>query len=79
MKVLIKIRNSPEQLFLVNLKEKSLIDEVKKLINKNKHSKAIVTALSKGRFEKELRHEELPDTSAELILTEKNASWDLTK
>jgi len=79
MKVLIKIRNSPEQLFLVSLMDKSLIDEVKKLINKNKHSKAIVTVLSKGKFERELRHDELPTESAELILTEKNASWDLTK
>lgn len=79
MKVLIKIRRSPEQLFLVDLADKSLINEVKKLIGRKKHSKAIVTALSKGRFERELTHDELPTEGADLILTEHNACWDVTK
>jgi len=78
MKVLIKIKRSPEQLFLVDLNDKSLIDEITKLINRKKHSKAIVEALSRGSFKRELRHEELGSTGANLILTEKNARWDLT-
>ena len=79
MKVLIKIKRSSEQLFLVDLADKSLIDEVKKLIGRKKHSKAIVTALSKGRFEREISHDELPAESADLILTEHNACWDIAK
>jgi len=79
MKVIVKIKRSPEQLFLVDLMDKSLIDEVKKLITKNKHSKAIVTALSKGRFERELSHDDMHVTDADLILSEHNASWSLMR
>ena len=79
MKVIIKIQRSHERYFLVSLTEKSLIDEVKKLIDNKKNDKAIVTALSKGRFEKELAHDELLSADASLILTEYNAMWDGTK
>ena len=78
MKVIIKIKQSPEQFFLVSLMEKRLIEEVKNLISKKKNDKAIVTALSKGRFERELMCDELLSTGANLILTEHNAMWDQT-
>jgi len=79
MKVIIKIKRSPEQYFLVSLVEEGLANEVKNLIERHKHSKAVVTALSKGRFEKELAHDELLSADADLILTEYNAMWDLVK
>jgi len=77
MKVLIKIRNSPERLFLVELIEKSLIEEIKKLIWCKKYSKAMVTALSRGKFQRELSHQDIPKLDAKLILTKENARWDL--
>ncbi|MFC1480042.1 hypothetical protein ACFL5Y_01185 [Candidatus Omnitrophota bacterium] len=77
MKILIRIHNSPEQRFLVSLTSQNLIDEVSKLVNKGKYSKAVVTTLSKGKFIKELAENELPRIDSDLILTEKNAHWDL--
>ena len=79
MKVLIKTRNSPEHLFLVEILDKRMIKEVKRLISKKMNSKAMVTILSYGKFERELKHYEIPDARAELILTKDNAWWDLTK
>lgn len=79
MKILIVIRRSPAQRFLVELPSTCLISNVKKLLAKNKHSKAMVLALTKGRFEKEVSEEGLINVKADLILTEHNASWDLTK
>ena len=77
MKVLIKIRNSPEQRFLVELCGKKLIKEVQNLAGKGKHSKAIVTALSKGKFQTELTEKEAANATAKLILTKENARYDL--
>ncbi|NQT22858.1 MAG: hypothetical protein HQ579_05380 [Candidatus Omnitrophica bacterium] len=78
MKVLIKIKRSPEQLFLVNLVNKKITEEVKSLISKRNHSQAITVALTKGIFEGELDCER-QGLSADLILTEDSASWDATK
>jgi hypothetical protein len=77
MKVLIKIRNSPEQRFLVELTGKKLIKEIKHLTGKGNNSKAIVTVLSKGKFQGELTQDEAANAGAELILTEENARYDL--
>ena len=79
MKILIKIKRSPEQLFLVGIPDKRLNKEIRTLINKKSLSKAIAEALSRGRFERELTHDELPAVEADLILTEKTTSWNLTK
>lgn len=79
MKVLVVIRRSPAQRFLVELHTDKLVKEVAALIGRRRHSKAIVTALSKGRFERQVADEELPNVKADIILTEHNVSWDLTK
>lgn len=79
MKVLVVIRRSPAQRFLVELYTDKLVKEVAALIGRRRHSKAIVTALSKGRFERQVADEELPNVKADIILTEHNVSWDLTK
>jgi len=78
MKVLIKIRNSPEQRFLVELSGKKLIKEVRNLAESGKYSKAIVTALSKGKFQGELSEKEARNIAANIILTKDNARYDLT-
>lgn len=79
MKVLVVIRRSPTQRFLVDLQTTKLVEEVSRLIGKRRHSQAIATALAKGRFEKEVTDAELPNVKASFILTEENVSWDLTK
>jgi len=77
MKILIKIKQSPEQCFLIELSDKVLIVEVRKLLQQNKRSKAIVTALSKGKFIRGISKESLPKTSADIVLTEQNSHFDL--
>lgn len=78
MRVLIIIDRSPTHRFLVLLHTKKLVNEVKRLIGRRRHSQAIATALAKGRFEKVVRRNEVPSVNAELILTEKSDHWDLT-
>ena len=79
MKVLIVIRRSPAQRFLVKLHTDKLVREMATLINKGRHSKAIVMALSKGSFERQITDEDISNVKADVILTEHNASWDLMK
>jgi hypothetical protein len=79
MKVLIVVSRNPAHRYLVNLHTEELIQEVTKLIGMRKHSQAIVSALSKGRFEREVAHHEVPKLSANLILTEDSVRWDLTR
>lgn len=78
MRVLVIIERSPVQRFLVLLHTKKLVNEVKKLIGRRRHSQAIATALAKGRFEGVVADSGVPWVNAELILTEESAHWDLT-
>ena len=77
MLILIKIQKNPEKRFLVKLQEPELVDEVKDLIRGSKYSKAVVTALSKGKFLREVAQDEVHFAEANMILTEKNAHYDL--
>ena len=52
MKVLVTVERSPKHRFLVRLHKPGLVKEVKKLVNRKKYACAIVTALSRGIFEK---------------------------
>ena len=79
MKVLVVIKASNPRKFLVTLRKEELIREVKSLVARKKHTRAILAALLKGKLEKEIRGCELKDFEADLILSEKTASWDLTK
>lgn len=79
MKILIVIQRSPVQRFLVDLQSAKLVEEVSRLIGRKRHSQAIVTALSKGRLEREVALADLPKVKASFILTEENISWDVTK
>ena len=78
VRVLITVRRSPAQKYLVNLYTKALIREVRDLINQRKHSQAITTIFAKGIFERKVREEELRTIKADLMLSETTANWDLT-
>lgn len=79
MKVLITIRRSPAQRYLVSLLTGALVKEVRDMIAAEKYSQAMVTVFTRGRFERQIREGELATTEADLMLTEHNACWDLTK
>ncbi len=79
MRVLIVIRRSPAQRFLVELHTDRLVKEVSRLVARRRHSQAIAIALAKGMFEKEVFERDLPDVKADVILTEDNVHMDLTK
>ncbi len=78
MRVLVTIRNSPAQVYMVRLLTRSLVDEVRELINRRKHSQAVVAVMTKGSFEREVEEREMPVVKADLILSSSNAMWDLT-
>lgn len=79
MRVLITVQHAPPQRYLVNLLTKSLIEEVKNLINNKKHSEALTVAFTKGVFVREIFEHEVGRIGADLLLCEKNARWDLMK
>lgn len=78
MRVLITIRRSPTQRYLINLLTQTLIDEVRELIRNQRHSEAMVAAFTKGNFERSISDAELSSVKADLIISEHNARWDLT-
>ena len=79
MKVIIVVDREPVQRYMVRLYSKGLIDEVKALINRAKHSEAAAIAFTKGSFEGEVFQDELPSIKADLILSRDAARWDLMK
>ena len=79
MKVLICISNSPAQRYMVTLTTKALVKEVVGLISKNKRSQAVMKALSKGRFEREIAEDEANSVEADVILSETNVRWSVKK
>lgn len=79
MKILIVIRRSPARRYIVDVPSARLASNVKKLVAKNRHSQAMVLAFTKGRFEKEITENDLPNIKVDAILTEHNISWDLTR
>lgn len=79
MNILIVIPKGPSQRLLVRLHTEELEGEVRRLISSRKHTQAMVAALTKGRIEREVAHDEVKDVQADLILSEYSASWDLMK
>lgn len=77
MKTLVVIRNSPVQRFLVDLPTNKLVKEVSTLVAKRRNSQAIVTALTKGRFDREIPEDEAASIEAEMILTQHSVHYDL--
>ena len=79
MKVLIVVKKSPPQRFLVNLHTEKIRSEVRDLINSKRHSEAVTAAFTKGIFERLVNDDEVHRLDADLILSESNASWDLAR
>ena len=79
MRVLILLSSNPGDGFLVRLHTEALVREIKKYIAKRNNSKAMVTALTKGKIEREVGYSEAQDIKAELVLTKDRVCWDLTK
>ena len=77
MRVLVVIERGPAQRLLVKLATRKVIEEILALVNGKRYSQAMVSALTKGSFEKVVEDGELARMSADLILTERAASWDL--
>lgn len=78
MRVLVTIRNSPAQVFSVRLLTQNLINEVRELISRRRHSQAVVTVMTKGAFEREIHERDMTAVKADLILSKNGAMWDLT-
>jgi hypothetical protein len=77
MKVLIMVAENPQYSLLVTLHTKKLQKEVLSLLAQRRNSMAMATALSKGRFEREVAHNEVHAVNANLLLSTGCASWDL--
>jgi hypothetical protein len=79
MKAMVIIRRSPARRYLVELHTNKVRSEFKKLIAKRRNSQAMVLAFTRGKFQKEVSEVEAFNTKVDLILTENNACWDLSK
>ncbi len=62
----------------MELHTNKLVKEVSALVAKRRNSQAIVTALTKGRFEREVHENETQGVRADIILTEESVHYDLT-
>ncbi|MFA6321546.1 MAG: hypothetical protein WCY36_06805 [Candidatus Omnitrophota bacterium] len=76
---MIVITHEPHYSFLVKLHTEKLKREIRDLVARKKNSLAMVAALTKGRLEKKIACHEIHGTSADLMLSENNARWDLMK
>ena len=76
MRVLITVNRGLPQRYLVSLFTRSLIEEIRSLINDRKHYEAMATAFRKGKFERQVFGDDFHEITADLILSEDNASWD---
>ncbi|MCK4851976.1 MAG: hypothetical protein KAS86_02570 [Candidatus Omnitrophica bacterium] len=78
MKVLAKIKGSSDRYALVSLADPVTRGKVYGLINKGKYPQALLEVLAKGKLLREVSGSEEGRIAASLIITEKNAHWDLT-
>lgn len=79
MKVLVVIKRSRAQRFLVDLHTNKLVKEVATLLARRRNSQAIATTLARGRFDREISENETGKIKADIILTEESVHWDLMK
>ncbi len=77
MRVIVVVENSPKKHYLVDLRSNAIADRVKGLIADHKRDEAIVTALSEGAYNGEVAEKDLPNTTADVILTRNSTYWDL--
>ena len=79
MRILVILPENPPKKILIELSDRQHIRNVKDLIERKKHSKAINIALRNGRFEKEIKPDEFENLGTDLILREDSAHWDTTR
>lgn len=77
MKILLKVQKSPAQFFLVGLSNKKMIARIKGLVKQGKYSKAMLTVLAEGDSFQKITEQNIPQIHADIILTNKNAHWNL--
>ena len=77
IRILIRIKQSPEQRFLVELFEKTVIQEIKDLVYRGNHSKAIVKAMLNSNHLREVDERELPNIQVNLVLTQEHSYFDI--
>ena len=77
MRLLILLAKDSKQNFLIKLHTEELVKEIKELINKRNHSKAIKVALSKGKLEKRIAKREIGNIDADAVLTKDKVIWNL--
>jgi|GEM_PF-1325377 len=79
MKAIIKVHRSPTQVFLVDLRNKKLLKEIRDYLEKGKRSQAIANALSKGKFLGEVQESDIPRVNADMILTEEGTHYSIDR
>ena len=79
MRIMIVIPGKLQKLLLVKLETKKLIEEILEHIGHSRHEDAIIAALMKGSFLREVGNSEAPHVEADLILSKTNVMWDLKK
>ncbi len=77
MRMLIKIRKSPERKFLVHIPTEELSREIQRLLKMGKKSKAAKIALEKGKVLLRIPAKDPSPLPAKIILTETTVHYDL--
>ncbi|OGW76098.1 MAG: hypothetical protein A2Z72_01920 [Omnitrophica bacterium RBG_13_46_9] len=79
MKVIVTIgkKDNRKTHLMLEILDKTAIEEIKRLIRSWKCREALSNIISKGRFVKELTEKEITQVASDLILTDTNAYWNL--
>ncbi len=78
MRILVMPDRRKARSYLVNLLTKSLIRKVCRLVSDQQYGEAITLVSETGIFEREIAREDFHATRADLILSDRSASWDAT-
>ncbi len=79
MRILITLQRRGAHRYLVNLSTKSLIAQVRDLISDQKYAKAIDLVYYGGLLEREIVESDIPEVAADLMLSDRNANWDVKR
>jgi hypothetical protein len=77
MKVIVMITRNPAQCYLLDILKQRHVNRVRRLVGGGKYSDAIIAALSGCVVVEEVAQGEMPEKSADLVITEHSAHWDL--
>lgn len=79
MKVLIVVDRGPIQKYLVTLCGRSIVKKMKQMVNTSRYSDAATIAFKRGVLENVAMKDEDKVLEADLILSRRTASWDLSR